>query len=111
MTGRYETGTSLEDKSGEFSAEVSRSKNKDYFLAKWGTDTPMTDYLWLSNADNLKKLKSTCGNNFSKRFCTPFNSKQGVIAWNFSPEYRECVRDGIKGDCLKFVPLSLNGIR
>lgn len=66
----YQTGTALEDASGEFVAEVARSRNELYYTRKWGanaTDSAsvMRVQRSLARPQGCKGAASLAG-----RFCT-----------------------------------------
>jgi hypothetical protein len=94
--GSYETGTRLEDKTGEWLAEQARSLSREYYFAKWGPKTTQIDYKWLAAPGSREKVLAACADTAEahERFCTPFDSGRFVGAWEFSGAYRACVRDG-----------------
>jgi hypothetical protein len=104
-SGTYKTGTTIEDKSGEFSAEVGRSRNKEYYIAKWGPATRAINYGWLADPTHLVAVRASCMLPDAQHFCTPFASGRPVWDWEFEPKYRACVRDGTAGeDCGHLLP-------
>lgn len=95
-SSRYETGTVVEDASGQFSREVSRSANRAYFMAKWGPNTTSIDYNFLEwkRDDMLSKCRSGGSDVWVPgRYCTPFNASVTAASWVFIKELRDCIRD------------------
>jgi hypothetical protein len=110
--GSFQTGTTLEDKTGEWNAEQARSASMEYYHAKWGPMTKQIDYNWLAAPGNREKVLAACADTtlVHERFCTPFDSGRFVGAWGFSVAYRACVRDGPGRDfqdCKHLVPTRL----
>ena len=66
----YQTGTALEDASGDFAAEVARSRNELYYKRKWGANATTRASISrvqrsLSSPTGCKGAASLAG-----RFCT-----------------------------------------
>lgn len=100
----YESGTSIEDKRGEYVGELARTRNKNYFSAKWGPKVTGTDYAWLAAPGNRAATLAACASTSAERYCSPFNSGRAIGAWDFSEAYRACVRDENGADCMRVLP-------
>jgi hypothetical protein len=95
----YVTGTTVEDKKGEFKAEARRSQNKEYFKRKWGPAAggqSEQNFAWLNDQENRRATLETCTKSLPHlRHCTPFDiPNMALTSWTFSHAYRICIRDG-----------------
>lgn len=73
----YQTGTALEDASGEFVAEVARSRNELYYTRKWGANATDSASIMrvqrsLARPQGCKGAASLAG-----RFCTRESRPRG----------------------------------
>ena len=89
----YEYGSVKEDASGLYKAELGRSRNQHYLVAKW----------------NVKNYNPSIGemcrlHNPSTHFCTPFDALTSVTNWTFIPLYRKCIELALTKDCGVFLP-------
>ena len=95
----YVTGTTVEDKKGEFKAEARRSQNKEYFRQKWGPAAggqSVENFAWLDEQKNRQETLEACSKSSPHaRHCTPFDIPNlALTSWTFSQAYRICIRDG-----------------
>jgi hypothetical protein len=95
----YVTGTTVEDKKGEFKAEARRSQNKEYFRQKWGPAAggqSVENFAWFDEQKNRQETLESCSKSSPHaRHCTPFDIPNlAITSWTFSHAYRICIRDG-----------------
>jgi len=95
----YVTGTTVEDKKGEFKAEARRSQNKEYFRQKWGPAAggqSVENFAWLDEQKNRQETLEACSKSSPHaRHCTPFDIPNlAITSWTFNHAYRICIRDG-----------------
>ena len=69
----YQTGTALEDASGDFAAEVARSRNELYYKRKWGANATT----WAS----ISRVQRMCCSRDTTQLLLLVERKQGEGVW------------------------------